>query len=141
MRKFEFTISGNKYEVELKKLEENIAEVEVNGTLYTVELHREIKTTKTPKLVRSEVVTTRAESKIKKTITTSSAGVTSPLPGVILQILVKEGDTVKKGDRLLVYETMKMENTLHAERDGTVISVKVAIGQNILQGDLLLEIA
>ena len=43
MKKFDFTIQGNKYEVELKKFEENIAEIEVNGTVYQVEVHREIK--------------------------------------------------------------------------------------------------
>jgi biotin carboxyl carrier protein len=141
MKKFQFTISGNKYDVELKRFEENIAEIEVNGTPYTVEVHREIKTSKTPKLVRSEVAPpTRSETKIKKAISVSTFPVVAPLPGTILNILIKEGDSVKKGATLLTYDAMKMENSILAEKEGTVKSLKVAVGQNFLQGDTLLEI-
>ncbi|MDP2423514.1 MAG: biotin/lipoyl-containing protein [Bacteroidales bacterium] len=141
MKKFEFTISGNKYEVEFKMFEENIAEIEVNGTHYTVEVHREIKTTKTPKLVRSEVITTRAESKIRKTLASATLSITAPLPGTVIQVFVREGETVKKGDKLLTYEAMKMENSVLAEKDGTIRTIKVTTGQSILQGDVLMEIA
>ncbi len=56
MKNYKFTINGNQYEVEVKSFEENIAEIEVNGTSYTVELQKEIKAPKTPKLVRAKVV-------------------------------------------------------------------------------------
>ena len=55
MKKFDFTIRGNKYNVEIKNFEENIAEIEVNGTSDKVEVHKQIQQTKTPKLVRPEV--------------------------------------------------------------------------------------
>ena len=58
MKKFSFTIRGNKYDVELHNIEDNIAEVEVNGSRYEVEIHKEIKTSKTPKLVRARTVPT-----------------------------------------------------------------------------------
>lgn len=139
MKKFQFTISGNKYDVEFKKIEENIAEIEVNGTHYTVEVHRELKTSKTPKLVRSEVAPpSRSETKIKKTIS-AAVSVIAPLPGIVIHLKVKEGDEVKKGTTLLTYEAMKMENSILAEKDGTVKTIKVAIGQNFLQGDVLIE--
>jgi len=142
MRKFQFTINGNKYYVDLNRFEGNIAEIEVNGTPYTVEVHHEIKTSKTPKLVRAEVAPpTRSQSKIKKTIGASTHLIIAPLPGTILQLMVKEGDTVKKGDTLLTYDAMKMENSIIAEKDGTVKSIKIAVGQNFLQGDSLIEIA
>lgn len=140
MKKFEFTISGNKYEVELKNFEENIAEIEVNGTPYHVEVHRELKIPKTPKLVRPEVVSTRAESKIKKNISVAAQAVKTPLPGTVMQIFVKEGDAVKKGDKLIMYEAMKMENTILAEKDGVVRNIKVSAGQSILQGEVVMEI-
>ena len=54
--------------------------------------------------------------------------------------MVKEGDEVKKGATLLVYDAMKMENSILAEKDGTVKSVKVTDGHNFLQGDVLFEI-
>ncbi len=140
MKSFEFTISGNRYEVELKKFEENIAEVEVNGTPYIIEVHRELKIPKTPKLVRSEVITTRAESKIKKTIA-PVYNILSPLPGIVLQVFVKENDSVKKGEKLVTYEAMKMENVVLADKDGVIKNIRVTAGQSILQGDVLMEIA
>ena len=142
MKKFQFTISGNKYDVEVRRFEENIADIEVNGTRYSVEVHREVKTSKTPKLVRAEIAPpTRTEGKIKKNISAATHNITAPLPGVVLLIMVKEGDAVKKGATLLTYDAMKMENSILAEKDGTVKSIKVSIGHNFLQGDTLLEIA
>jgi glutaconyl-CoA/methylmalonyl-CoA decarboxylase subunit gamma len=141
MKKFQFTIRGNKYDVELKQFEENIAEIEVNGTHYTVEVHREIKTSKTPRLVRAEVAPpTRSETKIKKAMSVSTYQVLAPLPGTVLQVFVKEGDTVKKGANLLTYDAMKMENSIVSEKEGTVKSLKVAAGHNFLQGDTLIEL-
>lgn len=55
MKKFKFTINGNQYEVEIASIENNIAEIEVNGTKYSVEIEKKIQQSKTPRLVRSEV--------------------------------------------------------------------------------------
>jgi len=139
MKNFKFTISGNTYEVEIKDFEKNTAIIEVNGTLYTVELHREVKKTKTPTLVRAEVPPSKRE-KIEKKEKGSSDPVTAPLPGNIIEILVKPGDLVKKGQILLVMEAMKMENKIQSEKDGVVESVKVIPGSNVLQGDILIEL-
>ncbi len=57
MRQYSFTITGNKYSVDIKSIEENIAEIEVNGTSYQVELGKEMKAPATPKLVRSAPTT------------------------------------------------------------------------------------
>lgn len=65
----------------------------------------------------------------------------SPLPGSIIKILVTEGQTVKRGDILLTMESMKMENEIKAEKDGTVTAIKVAVGQNVMQDDTLLLMA
>jgi biotin carboxyl carrier protein len=141
MKKFKFTIKGHDYEVEIKRFEDNIAKIDVNGTLYNVEVHQELKQTKTPRLVRQEVQTHRRDSKIKKTITkTAGHDVKCPLPGNIMQVFVKEGDVVKLGDKLVMYEAMKMENTITAEKDGMIKNLKVHPGDSVLQGDLLMEI-
>ncbi|HRZ77980.1 MAG TPA: biotin/lipoyl-binding protein [Bacteroidales bacterium] len=140
MKTYKFTIRGNEYEVELKQFEENLARIEVNGTLYEVEVHREMKTSKTPTLVRSEVPPpSRSDSKIKKTISSGPSAVKAPLPGNVMQIYVKPGDAVKRGDKLLMYEAMKMENLVLAEKDGKIVAVKVHVGDAVLQGDLLIE--
>jgi len=140
MKKFEFTISGNKYEVEINDIEDNIAQIEVNGTQYQVEIHHEVKTSKTPTLVRKEIKAERKDSKIKKTVGGKSFAVKAPLPGSIVNVTVKEGDTVKKGDVLLLMEAMKMENKVLAEKDGTISSIKIAVGDAVLQNDVLMEI-
>ncbi len=139
MKNFKFTISGNTYEVEIKSLEGNVAGIEVNGTSYTVELHRELIKSKTPTLVRAEVPPGKSD-KIEKKEKGSSYPVTAPLPGTIIKILVKQGDLVKKGQTLLVMEAMKMENKIRSEKDGVVESVKVNPGLSVLQGDILIEL-
>ena len=141
MKNYKFTIRGNVYDVDILSFEDNIAEIEVNGTQYTVEVHKEVKSPKTPKLVRSSVPEPkRSETKIKKNISSSATPVKAPLPGSVMQIFVKEGDEVKVGDKLLVMEAMKMENNVLADKAGKITSIKVNPGDAVLQNDVLLEI-
>lgn len=137
MKNFEFTISGNKYATRLKSFDDNIAIIEVNGTEYEIEVHQEIKATKTPRLVRKPVVKKEGEGVIKKS--TGGEKVKAPLPGSIFKILVNVGDQVKKGDNLLIMEAMKMENDIKAEKDGVVSAIKVKVGDAVLQGEVLIE--
>ena len=65
----------------------------------------------------------------------------SPLPGSITKILVTPGQAVKKGDTLLMMEAMKMENEIKAEKDGVVAEIKVTVGQNVMNDEVLLTIA
>ncbi|MCK9290161.1 MAG: biotin/lipoyl-containing protein [Bacteroidales bacterium] len=141
MRSFKFTIRGNNYEVEVLKLESTLAEIEVNGTTYQVEIERKKTESKTPILVRSAVPSNVLKSDVKMSAGDKAelSKVIAPLPGTILQIFVKPGDKVKRGDKLLVYEAMKMENNLLAEKDGIIKVIKVNVSDNILQGDLLIE--
>jgi len=137
MKKYDFIIKGNKYHVHIKSFEDNIAELEVNGTPYSVKVLQEVKTTKTPRLIRKPVVPKPGEGMIKKT--NGAQIVKAPLPGNIFKILVAVGDQVKKGDNLLIMEAMKMENNVLAEKDGVVKSIKVTKGAAVLQGDVLIE--
>ena len=138
MKKFDFTIRGNKYNVEIKSFEYNIAEIEVNGTPYKVEVHKEIKQTKTPQLVRP-LIQKEGSGKIKKKLS-SSYIVKAPLPGNILKIMINKGDEVKKGDNLMIMEAMKMENNILSEKDGIIKSINIKVGDSVLQGDTLIEI-
>jgi biotin carboxyl carrier protein len=140
MKKFDFSINGNKYEVLIKELEDEMGIIEVNGTPYEVEIHREVKKIKTPKLVRQEVVRKPGEGRIMKKESAGGFPVVAPLPGCILSILVKEGATVAKGEVLCTVEAMKMENSVLAEKGGTVKSIKVKVGDVVLQNDVLLVI-
>ncbi len=145
MKKFKLTINGNPYEVDIVSVEDNLAEVDVNGTRYQVEVDRQLQTTKTPKLVRSVVSpSTDIVPSVAKTSSPSSlkgvGTIKSPLPGVILNIHIKEGDIVKIGDRLITLEAMKMENNVNADKEGKIVSIKVRQGDSVLEGDLLIEI-
>jgi glutaconyl-CoA/methylmalonyl-CoA decarboxylase subunit gamma len=145
MKNFKFTIQGNKYDVNVINVEDNIAEIEVNGAVYKVELDKVIAQSKTPKLVRSVAVpstdSTPSQQKTSAPTAPKGAGfIKSPLPGVILEVNVKEGDIVKVGTKLLMLEAMKMENNINADKDGVVKSVKVKTGDSVLEGDILIEI-
>ncbi len=138
MKTFNFIIRGTEYEVEIKSFENSIAKIDVNGSLYNVELQKEVKTSKTPVLVRKPVVLPPGSAQIKKQNGTFK--VKAPLPGNIMKVFVKTGDKVNTDDNLLIYEAMKMENTLKAEKSGTIKSVLVNEGDSVLQDAVLLEI-
>ena len=140
MKKYKFTISGNEYDVHIKDMEENIAEVDVNGTIYEVEINSEIKASKTPKLIRKPVEKMPGEGEIRKKESTGKHLVTAPLPGTIIKLNVAVGDVVTEGQNLLVMEAMKMENQVQTGKGGEVISIKVNVGDTVLQDDVLVEI-
>ena len=145
MKKFKFTINGNIYETEVLNIEDNIAEIEVNGTLYKVEVDKTMKTTKTPKLVRPVAVpSTDSHPSVAKTSSPEgpkgAGSIKSPLPGVILEMFVREGDVVKMGQRLLMLEAMKMENNIEADKAGKVVSILKHKGDNVMEGDVLIII-
>lgn len=137
MKSYKFKIHGNEYEVDIKGIEDNVFNIEVNGTAYVVEMDREIKAvSKTPTLVRQTVST---HKEIKKKEGSSVTKIKCPLPGNIINVFVKKGDKVIKGDKLVIYEAMKMENQIVAEKDGTIVSVRVNVGDSVLQDDVLME--
>lgn len=137
MNKFKFTIRGNEYDVEITNIEDNLATLEVNGTTYEVEIHREAKKTKTPTLVRK--VIPEKSKEVEKREGGSATPIKAPLPGTITEIKVSQGDIVKKGQVLLIMEAMKMENNVLAEKDGVIEKIVVKPGDAVLQGDVLIE--
>lgn len=145
MKKFKFTIHGNIYDVEIGNIEENVAQIEVNGTPYMIEIDKSIQTVKTPKLVRTpSVPSTDASPSVAKTSKPDEpkggGTIKSPLPGVIIDVHVKEGDLVRLGQKLITLEAMKMENNINADKEGKVITISVGKGDAVLEGDLLITI-
>ena len=134
MKEYRYKINGNLYKVTVGDIEDNNVRVEVNGTPYTVELEKQNKPKIKP-VVRTASTTPAAPpaAVTRPASVGSKSGIKSPLPGVILEIKVKEGDT------LLVLEAMKMENDIKADRDGKVTAIKVSKGESILEGtDLII---
>ena len=138
MKEFSFKINGNAYQVHIHAVEDDRAEVEVNGTRYEVQLEKRVKAPKTPKLVRGKTPTHTGQH--QPLTSKKVATVVAPLPGTIVELKVKEGDTVEKEQLLLLMEAMKMENRVLAEQAGTIKSIKVAAGENVLQGQVLIEL-
>jgi len=139
MKKFKFTINGNEYSVDVHGIEDNLARLEENGTPYNVELHREVKASKTPTLVRPPI-RQEAKPEIQKKAGGSAHSILAPLPGSITKLEVGKGDIVEKGQLLLIMEAMKMENRVLADRAGVVENIRVQQGDAVLQGDIILEI-
>ncbi|MDR0559437.1 MAG: biotin/lipoyl-binding protein [Prevotellaceae bacterium] len=141
MNEFKVKINGNDYNLVVKNVEENIIDMEINGQLYSVELEKPLKTQKT---ISRPVVTRAVESTVSAPsapVAKPSAGasfaagsIKSPLPGVILDVLVKVGDSVSMGQKLIVLEAMKMENTINSDKEGTVKELKVQKGDSVLEG-------
>ncbi len=139
MKEYKLKINGNDFNVTVNEVDDNIAEVEVNGTPFKVEFDKPI--TKKPAIVVSKPASpaaTPAGAPAVKVSKPAAGGagstVVSPLPGVILEVNVKEGDAVKKGQKVMVLEAMKMENVIEATADGTVTAIKVGKGDSVLEG-------
>ena len=139
MKEYKYKINGNLYNVVIGDIEDNIAHVEVNGTHYTVEMEKKPKAAPAPKPVARPVAKPAAAPAPSASAPASKpaagkSGVKSPLPGVILDIKVKEGDEVKKGQTVIILEAMKMENSINADKDGKVTAINVSKGESVLEG-------
>ena len=136
MKSFKYTINGNVYKVHINSVVDDTAEVEVNGTPYSVQLEKPAKkqvvTLKRP--AQAPTTSTGAPVVSRPTTSGSAAAVKSPLPGVILSVDCKVGDVVKRGQKLLILEAMKMENNINADRDGKITEIKVNKGDSVLEG-------
>lgn len=149
MKEYKLKINGNDYAVSVKNVEDTSAEVVVNGTAYVVDVEgmRVQQATKTPKIVQPVAVPSgdshpavQTTSSPAKTAASTGGGIKSPLPGVILDVMVHQGDKVKVGQHLMLLEAMKMENNIEADRDGVVQSIAVRKGDSVLEGDVLIVI-
>ena len=94
---------------------------------------------------REVVVTDRAlVGSVRETVKADAgdpAQIGSPLPGLVVSVGVQVGDAVRKGQKLLSIEAMKMETTIYAERAGRVTEVVTKVGHQVVTGELLLRIA
>lgn len=138
MKKFKYKINGKEYEVAVNKMEDTLAEVEVNGTTYQVELEKKEEEVVAPKIQRPVASSSSAGS--SRPAGSGAGAVKSPLPGIIIDVLVNVGDEVKKGQTVVMLEAMKMENAIQAPQDGKVSAISVNKGDSVLEGVTLLTI-
>lgn len=147
MAKYQYTVEGTDYEVEILEIEDNIAKVTVNGAAFEVELKQMLNPTKRPikQVVAPEATSnTRIETPKKPQAAAPAGGganIEAPLPGTIVDIKVKVGDKVKSGDTVVILEAMKMQNNIETDIDGEVTAVLVRQGDSVMEGTALVTIA
>ncbi|MCL2436183.1 MAG: acetyl-CoA carboxylase biotin carboxyl carrier protein subunit [Lentimicrobiaceae bacterium] len=142
MKNYKFTINGKNYSVDIVDIEDQVATVEVNGAPYQVELEVAVPAPK-PVLRVAAPATPQATPKpanVPQAAPASSGThvIKSPLPGVVLDFFVKEGDTVKPGQHVIKLEAMKMENMIDADQEGVVKEIRVHRGDSVMEGDVLI---
>lgn len=145
MKQYKYKINGAQYDVTIDSIAGNIAKVEVNGIPFEVEMQgSSLVEEALPVQVADEASVTatpaQAAPKAETPAPAAAAGpgtgapVKAPLPGVVTKVPVTVGQTVKKGETVLVLEAMKMENNINADRDGKIVEIKVNKGDSVLEG-------
>jgi biotin carboxyl carrier protein len=141
MKAYKFKIGGNQYDVTVNGIEGKLADVTVNGVNYQVELENEVSPAASAQAPASvsgpQAIPLEGAQGVKAPTANNAVGgkkIGSPLPGVIISVDVKEGQAVKRGQKVAVIEAMKMENEILAECDGTITAVHVKQGDSVLEG-------
>ena len=152
MKQYSFKINGKEYNVAIGEADGKMLSVNVNGADYQVELEGDTlapsglgmtngnvgMTTSVPVMpsAASAAPAPSAASAAPAPKAAAGAGQTvkSPLPGIIISVDVKEGQAVKRGQKVAVVEAMKMENDILAECDGTVTAIHARKGDSVLEG-------
>jgi len=134
MKKLLITVNGKRYEVDVEVVQDDDA------------AETQVAFRPPPRAVDSYVTPPTAPIPIPTTGTSKSRGpggdkkaLTSPINGVVLEIPVKEGDTVNQNAVLFVLEAMKMKTNISSPQNGKIKSIKVSVGDKIEAGQVLLQ--
>ena len=137
MKEYNYKVKGVSYNVKINGIEDNIAKVEVNGIEFDVELE---KPKPVVRAVAAPVKTVEAPKAEQQPVAAGIYAVRAPLPGTVNDIKVTVGQEVKQGETLVILEAMKMENNIDAEHGGKVLEIKVAKGDTVMEGGILVTI-
>ena len=140
MKEYKYKINGNEYAVAINEVCDTTAKVTVNGAEYTVEWEKPVEEKPVVKVQPIAAKPAAAPAPAAKPAAAAPAGgygIKTPLPGVIIDVKVNIGDTVAKGQTVVVLEAMKLENNINADRDGKVAAIQVAKGDTVADGAVL----
>ena len=139
MKEYKYKINGNEYAVAINDVCDTTAKVTVNGEEYTVEWEKPVEEKPVVKVqpVAAKPAPAPAAKPAAAAVAVDGHAIKTPLPGVIIDVKVNVGDTVAKGQTVVVLEAMKMENNINADRDGKVTDIRVAKGDTVADGAVL----
>ena len=143
-----YTFGSEELDVNIKETKDGFTEIEINGIHYPIEVisnHQNAYELMINGVSYSFSVETPFSLKRKNTLPSlsgesSTIRLKSPMPGRILEVLVKTGDSVKVGDTLVILEAMKMQNAILASTKGIIKKVLVKDGDTTSKSDLLIEL-
>lgn len=144
MPEYKITVNDRTYIVGLGRILDDSVNVTLNGKTYKVRVEAPMrKSSKTPVIRRHRQVINAAEVPDRTSppgIAPGKGEILAPLPGIILKLLVKKGDTVKEGQPVALVEAMKMENEIESPVSGKVGEIFVSEGDNILENSVIMKI-
>lgn len=134
MRKFNVTVNGKAYEVEVEESGAPVAATPVMPVAAAAA------PAAAPKAAAPAAAPKAAPAPKAAGGAAGAVKISAPMPGTIMKVNVEPGQSVKKGTVLAILEAMKMENEIMAPQDGTVASVNVTKGQQVNSGDLMVSL-
>lgn len=140
MRHYKLSLNNKDFDVRLCSLSSEAATLEINGHEYQVSISEvsEIIQESEASNMFSTSAPAATVAAPKSSPSGSDGAVLAPIPGSIMDVYVKVGDTVKAGQPLFKMEAMKMENEINARIDGTIAVVNIGAGDTVNQGDELI---
>ena len=141
MKEYKFKIGGKEYNVTVNPKEGKFFDVTVNGATYEVEAENAPAAAPVAQPVAAPVQAAPAAAAPAAKPAGAGEKLASPLPGVIIEVSVKEGQQVKAGQKVAILEAMKMENEIPAPKDGTITEIHVHKGDTLQEGDPVVTIA
>lgn len=147
-KKFQIKIDGKTFDVEAESMCGNALNLRIDGKPYTVEIEESDSPLKSKPNIRVVNATPQVNANEPETSTVpaviasaSNDVIVAPMPGVIMDIAVKPGDSITARQPICALEAMKMKNIIHSHRDGIVACVEVTDGQHVPFGAVIIRFA
>ena len=125
MKRFQITFKGQVYELDVE---------EIGGAIPT---GKKVASAAPPAAPTPPPVSAPASKAASAAVPAGAQTVLAPMPGKILTVNIKPGDSVKRGDVIFILEAMKMQNEIMANQDGKISKVNAVVGQTVSTGDVL----
>lgn len=138
MKTYKLTINGDRYEARIMEYSGTHARININGAEYLIQIEDD-SMIQVPKLPEQEKAVPMAPN-FSSGFDGKGGDLRAPIPGVIVNIQVKEGDKVKKGQTVIIIEAMKMQSEIAAPVDGTITKILVKERAPVQEGDLLMQL-